>query len=200
MDPMTDPQRGKAPGRDEGREVELPAREEAAPASLREGSESVSPGEGNPDWSLGAAGPEEAPPSVERPALPGERLRAGALDALVLLVLWGCTVYFSARVARVSLLGLVPSWPYLVAYLTFLGIVYAAYFTGMTGQTLGKMALHLYVVDPSGRPPGHLRAFARALIGAAGVILAGASVIPMFFDPARRGLHDRLLRTRVIRA
>jgi uncharacterized RDD family membrane protein YckC len=96
-------------------------------------------------------------------------------------------------------MGLLPSWPYLVSYLMFLGAVYAAYFTGMTGQTLGKMALGLYVVDASGRPPGHFRAFARVALGGLGVMLAGASVVPMFFDPARRGLHDRLLRTRVIR-
>jgi uncharacterized RDD family membrane protein YckC len=136
---------------------------------------------------------------VERPAQPGERIQAAAVDALVLMALWIGTLYCSARVAHVSLVGLVPSWPYLVSYLLFLGAVYAAYFTGMTGQTLGKMALRLYVVDASGRPPGHLRAFARVALGGLGVILAGASVIPMFFDPARRGLHDRLLRTRVIK-
>jgi uncharacterized RDD family membrane protein YckC len=31
------------------------------------------------------------------------------------------------------------------------------------------------------------------------VALAGLFLVPMAFDPARRALHDRLLRTRVIR-
>jgi uncharacterized RDD family membrane protein YckC len=40
---------------------------------------------------------------------------------------------------------------------------------------------------------------ARALLGLLGVALAGAFLVPMAFDPARRALHDRLFRTRVVR-
>jgi uncharacterized RDD family membrane protein YckC len=39
----------------------------------------------------------------------------------------------------------------------------------------------------------------RALLGLVGIVLAGASLVPMAFDPARRTLHDRLFRTRVVR-
>ena len=88
---------------------------------------------------------------------------------------------------------------YLVGYLAFLGLIYAGYFTGTTGQTLGKIATGLRVVDVGGRPPGYLRAFTRAALGTVGVLLAGAGLVPMFLDPARRALHDRLLRTRVIK-
>jgi len=191
-----------APGLDEADEdLEFRPRDEPAPRPQAEPVRTASAAreELRSEWSLGSATADEPAPTVERPAQPGERIQAAALDALVLIGLWGGTLYCSARVARVPLMGLLPSWPYLVSYLMFLGAVYAAYFTGMTGQTLGKMALGLYVVDASGRPPGHFRAFARVALGGLGVMLAGASVVPMFFDPARRGLHDRLLRTRVIR-
>lgn len=143
----------------------------------------------------------EAPQSgpVERPALLAERLRAGAVDLGLLCGLWSVVVYFASRAARVTVLGLLPAWPWLVGYLVFLGFAYAAYFTGTTGQTLGKILLALRVVDTAGQPPGYLRAFVRAALGALGVLAAGLGLLPMAFDPARRALHDRAFRTRVIR-
>ncbi|HVQ28790.1 MAG TPA: RDD family protein, partial [Vicinamibacteria bacterium] len=136
---------------------------------------------------------------VERPALFVERLQAAAVDVALLSGLWSVVVYFASRAARVPLSGLLPSWPWLTGYLAFLGLVYAAYFTGTTGQTLGKILLSLRVVDTAGQPPGYLRALLRAALGAVSVLAAGLGLVPMAFDPARRALHDRAFRTRVIR-
>jgi uncharacterized RDD family membrane protein YckC len=108
-------------------------------------------------------------------------------------------VYFASRFAHVPIDGLRPSWPYLGAYLAFLALVYAVYFTGTTGQTLGKIVYGLRVVDTAGRPPGYLRAAGRAALGALGVVAAGLGLVPVLFDPARRAFHDRVLHTRVIR-
>jgi uncharacterized RDD family membrane protein YckC len=124
---------------------------------------------------------------------------AAAVDVAVLLAMWAAVVYFASRVARVPVSGLLSAWPWLAVYLGALGLLYAGYFTGTTGQTLGKMAHRLHVLDVSGGPPGHFRAVVRALLGAVGVLLGGGGLVPMLFDPARRALHDRLLRTRVIR-
>jgi len=117
----------------------------------------------------------------------------------LLTVLWAIVIYFAGRAAHVELAGLRPAWPYLAGYLAFLGLTYAGYFTGTTGQTLGKIAVGLRVVDAGGRPPGYLRAFVRAALGSVGVLAAGAGLIPMLVDPARRALHDRVLRTRVVK-
>ena len=141
--------------------------------------------------------PESRP--VERPAVLAERLKAGAVDVALLAGLWAVVVYFAGRAARVPLAGLLPAWPWLTGYLAFLGLVYAAYFTGTTGQTLGKILFALRVVDTAGQPPGYLRALARAALGAVSVLAAGLGLVPMAFDPARRALHDRAFRTRVIR-
>ena len=149
-------------------------------------------------WTLGAA-PSSAARPVERPAYSGERARAAAVDLALLTVLWAVVVYFASRAAHVGLYGLRPAWPYLGGYLAFLGLTYAGYFTGTTGQTLGKIATGLRVVDAGGRPPGYLRAFGRAALGSIGVLAAGAGLIPMLLDPARRALHDRLSRTRVVK-
>jgi len=152
------------------------------------------------DWRLDAARPDTDTRPVERPAQAGERAQAALVDVILMLGVWAVVVYFASRAARVSLTGLQPSWPYLLAYLAFLGLAYAACFTGITGQTLGKMLKGLRVVNASGRPPGCPRAFFRAALGSLGVLLAFGGIVPMFFDPARRGFHDRLLKTRVVRS
>jgi uncharacterized RDD family membrane protein YckC len=136
---------------------------------------------------------------VERPAQALERAQAAAVDVVLLAGLSSVVVYFASRFAHVSIDGLRPSWPYLGAYLGFLALVYAVYFTGTTGQTLGKIVYGLRVVDTAGRPPGYLRAAGRATLGAVGVVLVGLGLVPVLFDPARRAFHDRLLHTRVIR-
>jgi uncharacterized RDD family membrane protein YckC len=135
---------------------------------------------------------------LERPARAAERAQAAALDLTLLVGLWSVVVYFASRAAHVTVAGLLPSWPYLAGYLAALGLIYAGYFTGTTGQTLGKLAFGLRVVDAAGQPPGYARALGRALLGSAGVLAAGAGLVPIAFDPARRALHDRVLKTRVV--
>jgi uncharacterized RDD family membrane protein YckC len=136
---------------------------------------------------------------VERPAFAFERAQAAALDLLALGGLWGVVLYFTSRASATGLLGLLPSWPYLSAYLAGLGLLYAAFFTGSNGQTPGKMASGLRVVDSDGLPPSFMRALLRAAVGSAGTILLGLGLLPLFFDPARRALQDRLFHTRVVK-
>jgi uncharacterized RDD family membrane protein YckC len=142
--------------------------------------------------------PPTEPAPLERPARVGERAQAAMVDAGILVVLGALVVYFAGRAARVDVPSLAVSWPWLASYLALLGLFYAGYFTGTTGQTPGKMIAGLRVVDARGRPPGYLRASLRAMAGAAGTVLGGLGLIPMALDPARRALHDRLLSTRVV--
>jgi uncharacterized RDD family membrane protein YckC len=154
------------------------------------------------EWSFDIpATPQTAAPAkaVERPALAAERSMAAAIDVTLLMVLWSVVGYFASRAAHVSVRALLPAWPWLLGYFAFLGLSYAGFFTGTTGQTLGKIAAGLRVVDGDGRPPGYLRAFVRAAAGSLGVLLGFAGTVPIFFDPARRAFHDRLLKTRVIK-
>jgi uncharacterized RDD family membrane protein YckC len=135
---------------------------------------------------------------VERPASFVDRIEAAAVDVALLLVLDAIVVYFASRTAQAELGVLFHAWPWLVGYLAFLGLAYAVWFTGTTGQTPGKMLFGLRVVETDGQPPGYWRACVRAALGSAGsAALVGA--LPLFFDPARRALHDRLLRTRVVK-
>jgi uncharacterized RDD family membrane protein YckC len=171
---------------------------EAAEASRRLVLDEAPPERGGEDWPLGAPEiPEQKP--VERPARVVERVQAGAIDLALLSAIWIIVVYFASRAAHVAIPGLRPSWPYLLGYLAFLGFFYAGYFTGTTGQTIGKILGGLRVVDTAGRPPGYFRAVLRAALAllSFGVVFLGT--IPMFLDPAGRAAHDRILRTRVIK-
>ncbi len=140
----------------------------------------------------------EAPP-LERPALPLERAQAAAVDGILFAALGVVVTYFTGRAARVDVSALATAWPGLAIYLGLMALFYAGYFTGTTGQTPGKLMTGLRVVGTTGRPPTYLKAMARASLGLVGIVLAGATLVPMAFDPARRALHDRLFRTRVVR-
>jgi uncharacterized RDD family membrane protein YckC len=152
---------------------------------------------GEPEVEL--APPLAEPGPLERPARAGERLRAALVDGLIFGALSAVVVYFTGRAARVELVALRASWPALASYLCLLALFYAGYFTGTTGQTPGKLVAGLRVVGAAGRPPGYLRAVARALVGLVGTGLVGLGLLPIAFDPAGRALHDRLFRTRVVR-
>jgi uncharacterized RDD family membrane protein YckC len=154
---------------------------------------------GENDWPLDLPPRAQEPRAVERPARAGERVQAAVLDLVLLGGVWVGVLYFAARLARVSMLGLLPAWPYIGGFLAFLGLGYATFFTGTTGQTLGKLAVGLRVLDISGRPPGYVRALLRTVLGTLGIALTFAGLLPILFDPARRAAHDRLLKTRVVK-
>lgn len=142
----------------------------------------------------------DVPPTpVERPAPFADRFEAAAVDAGLLAMLYATVIYFASRTAQAELPRLFHAWPWLIGYLAFLGLGYAAWFTGTTGQTPGKMLFNLRVVETDGQPPGYSRALLRAALGVAFNLALGLGALPQFFDPARRALHDRLLRTRVVK-
>lgn len=142
---------------------------------------------------------EDAPAPLERRATPGERAQAAAFDGALFTMLAAIVVYFTARAARVGVMALAPAWPWLSGYLLLLALFYAAYFTGTTGRTPGKLLTGLRVVDHAGRPPSYLRASVRALLGLVGIACGGLGLLSMAFDPASRAAHDRVFRTRVVR-
>ncbi len=149
-------------------------------------------------WSLGLDEPSPEVRPLERPATAAERLPAALVDLAILATVSAAVVYFSFKAAQVGPWALVPVWPYLAGFVSFFGLLYAAYFTGISGCTPGKTAFGLRVVDRTGRAPGVWRAGARALVGAVGTLVV-LGALPVFFDPARRTLPDRVFRTRVIR-
>ena len=68
--------------------------------------------------------------------------------------------------------------------------------TVVGGQTFGKMAFGVRVVDRGGCPV--TTAVARALGYLVSVLPLGLGVVSMFLDSERCALHDRLAGTRVL--
>jgi uncharacterized RDD family membrane protein YckC len=74
-----------------------------------------------------------------------------------------------------------------------IAVAYETLMVAVTGRTLGKMAISARVVADDGGPVGLGTALARGL-------LADLFCIAMERDPRRRGWHDRIAGTRVVRA
>ncbi len=81
--------------------------------------------------------------------------------------------------------------------------ILALYFTGFVaahGRTPAKSVLRLRVVDQSGRKPGLVKAFLRALALIFSMSLFCLPLTYAFFNPQRRALHDFIAGTYVVRA
>ena len=70
---------------------------------------------------------------------------------------------------------------------------------GRTGTTLGKRSSETQVVDARhGEPIGVRRALVRTVVGTLTTACFGLNQLVALVDPERRGIHDRLVGSRVI--
>lgn len=78
-------------------------------------------------------------------------------------------------------------------------VFYYVYLHGMYGQTFGKMALRIRVVNEDGTPLDYRKAFLRWM----GYFLCDLTFYIGYlwaaFDPRKQGLHDKVCRTVVVR-
>lgn len=137
----------------------------------------------------------------------GRRAVAALIDAPLLCVLTipAMIVAFLAAIGGGTVAGQVTRDVALLA----LGCALAAGFMvrlayhvlcwGQGGQTPGMMLLGLQVVGQDGEEIGYMRAFLRWVVYVLTLPALGLSVILMLLQPRRRGLHDILAGTCVIR-
>jgi uncharacterized RDD family membrane protein YckC len=130
---------------------------------------------------------------------PIARIAAALIDALILLGIDAAVVYFTVRMAGLSM----DEWTSLpvAPMATFLGLLTLSYlgaFTAVGGQTIGKMALGTCVVDECGKPVDPDRALRRTSATVLSCVLFGLGFVPALFGD-HRALHDRLTGTRVVR-
>ena len=82
----------------------------------------------------------------------------------------------------------------------FLGALYEGFFVARFAATPGKMALRLKVVMPDGGRVSFARAFGRYFAKVLNTFTLMIGYIMAAFDAEKRGLHDMICNTRVIRA
>lgn len=163
----------------------------------------------------------EFSPGYERPAAPIDRASTGefgdartgeaaavfarvvaaAIDLVMLLGIDLVVVYFTLQISGLTFddLAILPKAP-LAAFLMLLGLSYFVVFT-MGGQTLGQMTVGVRVVaNGSAHPPDVGPSLLRTLAWFLLLAPAGMGLFSVMLDGDRRGLHDRLAATRVVRA
>jgi uncharacterized RDD family membrane protein YckC len=154
----------------------------------------------------GPAGAAQAQEWLARPlgteaAGLGARAAAVTIDLLILATIDAAVVYFTMQICGVTIqeLAIIPQAP-LVAFLVVQNVGYLVAFTA-GGQTLGKMAAGIKVVAAeSDRPIDVGQALKRTVAWLLLAIPAGLGFLTALASRDRRGLHDRLAGTRVVRA
>lgn len=139
---------------------------------------------------------DTSPPGLE-PASVWRRFAAFCYDLLLLAAL---TVIFTLAVLAFRRGAAVPpgTWWFPAA---LLGVA-AAFFSGFWargGQTVGMRAWRIRVVREDGGPLGAPRAVARFGAGLLALLPAGLGLWWGVFDAEKRGWHDRMTGTRVVR-
>ncbi len=79
------------------------------------------------------------------------------------------------------------------------GPIYFTYFTGHGGQTPGKKVMGLRVIGKNGEDIGYGRAFLRYLCYYISFLPFGLGFLIIGFDRHKRGFHDMIVKTFVIR-
>ena len=78
-------------------------------------------------------------------------------------------------------------------------VFYYVYLHGSCGQTFGKMALRIKVINENGTPLGYKKAFLRWLGYFLCDLTFNIGYLWAAFDPRKQGLHDKVCKTLVLR-
>lgn len=125
------------------------------------------------------------------------RFAALFIDAIILGVVSGIigAILMSAMGSENSPAGLLGNLASFV-----LAFAYYVYYQSKVGQTLGKKAMGIKVVDAAGKTPSMTTFFLREIIGkfVSGIIL-GIGYLMVIWDPKKQALHDKIASTYVIK-
>jgi uncharacterized RDD family membrane protein YckC len=131
------------------------------------------------------------------------RIAAGLLDLVLLASLNAAIVVLTLRQIGSAWSDLPPMAVLpLAAFLWLVDAGYLLMFTASGGQTVGKMALGLRVVDASADGGDRLtlgQAASRSVLVFPSIFTLGAGFVPALFGE-HAAVHDRLTHTRVVRA
>ena len=137
---------------------------------------------------------------TEWPAAPaGRRAAAAAIDLSLVVLIDLVVLHFTLALCGLTFneLHVLPVLP-MAAFLLVLNLGYVVLFTGTLGQTFGKMATAIEVVSDCRTQMDLRRAALRGAAMVVSLLPAGLGWLAGLVGD-RRGLHDRLAGTRVVR-
>jgi uncharacterized RDD family membrane protein YckC len=145
------------------------------------------------------AGDLRVPDQEWAAATAGRRSAAAAIDVGLVAVIDIVVLHFTLALCGLTFndIHVLPVLP-LAAFLLVLNGGYVVLFTGTLGQTIGKMAASIEVVPARRGRMDLRRAALRGAVMVISVLPAGLGWLAGLVGD-RRGLHDRLAGTRVVR-
>jgi uncharacterized RDD family membrane protein YckC len=140
-----------------------------------------------------------AHPTAPFPLAPASLFKRFAAFCYDVLVLVGLIASFTLVVVLINGGAIVPGslW-FRLAVVAIVALFFCGFWTH-GGQTLGMRAWRVRVVGPDGAPPSWPRAALRFAAGLLALLPLGLGLWWGIFDAQRRGWHDRLTDTRVVR-
>ena len=124
----------------------------------------------------------------------GKRFGAKFIDTiLVYIINFGVGMFAAVAGANDGSITLVA-----LALNMIIAFGYPIFFLGKWGKTLGKMAVGIKVVTPTGEPIGYGRAAGRVLAEIITGFTFGIGYLMVLWDDEKRSLHDRIASTRVV--
>ena len=126
-----------------------------------------------------------------------DRFILGSL--LVLLGAWGLVIYLNRARGQVEFGDLALLTGLLLLWGIILHAVYFVVFVGGCGQTPGKMLCGIVVVSRQRAAVGYGRAFLRWIGYGLALLPFGLGFLGVLLTAERRGLHDWIAGTRVVR-
>lgn len=176
----------------------------AAVSAQLEGDHSVEPeSDPEPDVAPSRVAAREAVESTTDVPL-SDRLTAGGIDLALLAGINGVVLWLTLKVCAVPFGDLLtlPITP-LALFFMLVDAGYLLLFTAASGQTLGKMAAHIRVVDATDEqmpePLSLRQAVLRSLVALPSGLAFGAGFLPALGGHGA-SIHDRLAHTRIVRA
>ncbi len=129
-----------------------------------------------------------------------ERVISGAID-MIFVGLIQLTLFYLTTHLVAQRVGALPRSALVAMGLVgaVMGAGYFLFFWGLSGQTLGKLLTGSRVVDRRGSALGFGRAALRLVATLVAALPFGAGFIGLWTDRERRGWHDRIAGTKVIR-
>jgi uncharacterized RDD family membrane protein YckC len=122
-----------------------------------------------------------------------------AVDLLVVILLLALGTWLTIAFDRLVSRGAVVGQAFGHAWRLVVPVAYFVLGHGTAGQTLGKRLVGARVIDEAGGDIGYLRALGRGVATVVAALPLGTGLAAAGLRRDRRGLHDLLAGTRVVR-